>query len=197
MKNFGETIRQLREENGQPLRTVAAFLDVDQAILSKVERGQRRASREQVIKLAHYFNVSESELVISWLSDKLVAELESEEDALKVLQVAEERISYLNFKKINREEIKTRLISAISKFPAIKKAWIFGSFSRETDGPLSDIDLAIQTEGSFSYFDLAEVQYKLENSVNRKIDVGFIDTFKPYILDHIKPDLVLIYEKSA
>jgi predicted nucleotidyltransferase len=197
MKNFCETIRQLREENSQPLRTVAAYLDIDQAILSKIERGQRRASREQVVKLAHYFKVSESELVISWLSDKLVDELVNEEEALKVLQVAEEKISYLSFKKINREEIKARLIAGISKFPAIKKAWIFGSFSRETDGPSSDIDLAIQTEGSFSYFDLAEVQYKLENSVNRKIDVGFIDTFKPYILDHIKPDLVLIYEKSA
>lgn len=197
MKNFGETIRKLREENGQPLRTVAAYLDIDQAILSKVERGHRRASREQVIKLANYFKVNESDLLVSWLSDKLVEELMNEEDALKVLQVAEERISYQNFKKINREEIKTKLIAAISKFPAINKAWIFGSFSRATDGPSSDIDLAIQTEGSFSYFDLAEVQYKLENSVNRKIDVGFIDTIKPYILDHIKPDLVLIYEKSA
>ena len=197
MENFGETIRKLREENGHPLRTVAAYLDIDQAILSKVERGHRRATREQVVKLAHYFNVNESDLLINWLSDRLVYEVIDEQVALQALQAAEEKISYLNFQKINREEIKNRLITAISKFSSIKKAWIFGSFSRETDGPSSDIDLALQTDDSFSYFDLADVQYHLEKSVNRKIDVGFIDTFKPYILEHIKPDLTLIYEKPA
>lgn len=197
MDNLGETIRKLREENKLPLRTVAAYLDIDQAILSKMERGQRRATREQVVKLAQYFRVNEPDLLVSWLSDKLVYEIADEQVALKALQVAEEKISYLNFQKINREEVMNLLIAAISQFSSIKKAWIFGSFSRKTDGPSSDIDLAIQVDGSFSYFDLAEVQYHLEKSVNRKVDVGFIDTFKPYILEHIKPDLTLIYERPA
>jgi len=197
MDNLGEMIRKLREENKLPLRTVAAYLDIDQAILSKMERGQRRLTREQVVKLAQYFRVSEADLLVSWLADKLVYEIADEQFALKALQVAEAKISYLNFQKINREEIKNLLIAAISQFSAIKKAWIFGSFSRKTDGPSSDIDLAIQADGSFSYFDLAEVQYQLEKSVNRKVDVGFIDTFKPYILEHIKPDLTLIYERPA
>lgn len=52
MKSLGENLRQLRTDKGLPLRTVAAFLDMDQAILSKIERGQRRANREQVLKLA-------------------------------------------------------------------------------------------------------------------------------------------------
>ena len=197
MDNLGETIRKLSEENKLPLRTVAAYLDIDQAILSKMERGQRRATRDQIIKLAQYFRANESDLLVSWLSDKLVYEIADEQVALKALQVAEEKISYLNFQKINREEVKNLLIASISQFSAINKAWIFGSFSRKTDGPSSDIDLAIQTDGSFSYFDLAEVQHQLEKSVNRKVDVGYIDSFKPYILEHIKPDLTLIYERPA
>jgi predicted nucleotidyltransferase len=197
MDNLGETIRKLREENKLPLRTIAAYLDIDQAILSKMERGQRRATREQVVKLAQYFRTNESDLLVSWLSDKLVYEIADEQVALKALHAAEEKISYLSFQKINREEVKNLLIAAISKFSAIKKVWIFGSFSRKTDGPSSDIDLAIQADVSFSYFDLAEVQYQLERSVNRKVDVGFIDSFKPYILEHIKPDLTLIYERPA
>ena len=197
MKNLGETIRKLREENKLPLRTVAAYLDIDQAILSKMERGQRRATRKQVVKLASYFGASEPDLLVAWLSDKLIYEVGDEELALKALQVAEEKISYLNFQKINRKELIKMLIAAIGKFPTIKKAWIFGSFSRETDGPSSDIDMAIQTDDSFSYFDLSEVQYQLEKSVNRKVDIGFIDSFKPYILEHIKPDLTMIYERPA
>ena len=94
MDGLGETIRKLREEIGLPLRTVSAYLDIDQAILSKIERGQRNASREQVIKLADFFKVKENDLLVFWLSDKLVYEVADEEIALKALKVAEEKIKY-------------------------------------------------------------------------------------------------------
>jgi transcriptional regulator with XRE-family HTH domain len=99
MDNLGETIRKLREEKELPLRSVAAYLDIDQAILSKVERGQRNATREQVIKLAEFFKVKESDLLVSWLSDKLVYEVADEQVALKALQVAEEKVKYIKAKR--------------------------------------------------------------------------------------------------
>jgi transcriptional regulator with XRE-family HTH domain len=99
MDNLGETIRKLREEKELPLRTVAAFIDIDQAILSKIERGQRNATREQVVKLAEYFKIKESDLLVSWLSDKLVYEVADEQVALKALQVAEEKVKYHKTKK--------------------------------------------------------------------------------------------------
>ena len=34
----------------------------------------------------------------------------------------------------------------------------------------------------FSKCKTSEIQYQLEKEVNRKIDIGFIDSFKPYIL---------------
>lgn len=92
--SFGETIRQLREAKGLPLRKVAAYLDTDQAILSKMERGQRKASRQQVVKLAAYFKVKENDLIVAWLADKLVEEVEDEKLALQAIQVAEEIIKY-------------------------------------------------------------------------------------------------------
>ena len=195
MDNLGNIIRKLREDKKLPLRTVAAFLDMDQAILSKIERGQRNISRAQVVKLAGYYEAKEQDLLIAWLSDKLVYEVEDEEHAIKALQVAEEKVAYIAFKKIDRNEIKKQLVTAIGKFEKIRKAWIYGSFSREDDGPKSDIDVALETKDDFSYFDLAEVQFQLEKLVNRKVDVGFMDSFKPYILEHVKPDLKLIYEE--
>ncbi len=102
MDSFGETIRKLREEKELPLRTVAAFLDIDQAILSKIERGQRKSTREQVVKLAGYFKVKENDLLIAWLSDKVVYELEDEDMALKALQVAEEKVKYQKSKSKNK-----------------------------------------------------------------------------------------------
>jgi HTH-type transcriptional regulator, competence development regulator len=94
MDSLGDTIRKLREERELPLRTVAAFLDIDQAILSKMERGHRKPNREQVVKLAGYFKVKANDLLVAWLSDKVAYELEDEEVALKALQVAEEKVKY-------------------------------------------------------------------------------------------------------
>ncbi|MES2795644.1 MAG: nucleotidyltransferase domain-containing protein [Bacteroidota bacterium] len=195
MDTFGEKIKKLREDLSLPLRTVAAYLDIDQAILSKIERGQRNANRQQVIKLALYFQADKNELLIAWLSDKLVAEMENEELAMEAFQVAEEKVIYENFKKVDRNLITNKIKDEISKFPNINKAWIFGSFARKDDGPKSDIDIAIQADGKFSYYDLAEVQYKLEKTVNRKIDVGFLDSFQPYIFENVQKDLNLIYER--
>ena len=94
MDSLGETLRKLREDKELPLRRVAAFLDIDQAILSKIERGQRKPSKELVIKLAKYFKVNEGDLLVSWLSDKIVFEVEDEEQALKALLIAQQKIKY-------------------------------------------------------------------------------------------------------
>lgn len=99
MDSLGDTIRKLREDKELPLRTVSAYLDIDQAILSKMERGQRKATREQVVKLAEYFKVKENDLLVAWLSDKLVYEVAEEQVALKALQVAEEKIKYNKIQK--------------------------------------------------------------------------------------------------
>jgi predicted nucleotidyltransferase len=197
MNSFGEKIRKLREEKHLPLRVLSAYLDIDQAILSKIERGKRRAARVMIVKLAAYFDFPEDDLTIAWLSDKIGYEVADEELALQALQLAEKEIRYLAFMKISRKEIINRLASGIKNFEAIHSAWIYGSFSRGDDSPESDIDLAIIADEKFSYFDLAEVKFQMEKQVNRKIDIGFFDTFKPYILDYVKPDLKLIYERQT
>ena len=95
MDSFGISIRKLREAKELPLRTVAAYLDIDQAVLSKIERGQRIATRGHVIKLAAFFNIEESDLLVAWLSDKLAYEVQYEDFALEAMRLAEERVRYL------------------------------------------------------------------------------------------------------
>ncbi len=197
MKDFGAMIRELREERKLPLRVVSAYLDIDQAILSKIERGLRRASRELVDKLASFFETNKNDLMVAWLSDRIVYEVEEEELAVQALQLAEDKLNYIAFKKMDRTLMKNQIIEAFSKFTSIQSAWIYGSFSRGDDGPKSDIDLAIKADEKFSYFDLAEVQFQIEKLTKRSVDIGFLDSFKPYILTNIQPDLKLIYEKPS
>lgn len=94
MESLGSKIKKLREQEQLPLRTVAAYLDIDQAILSKIERGHRKASREQVIQLAKYFKTDKSELIVLWLSDKVAYEIQGEDLAQQALKVAEKKVAY-------------------------------------------------------------------------------------------------------
>ena len=56
---FGDKIKELREEHGLLQRQLAAFLEIDTPMFSKIERGDRRAKREQVIKLVEYLHQDE------------------------------------------------------------------------------------------------------------------------------------------
>lgn len=98
MNSLGSTIKQLREKQELPLRTVAAFLDIDQAILSKIEHGHRKATREQVQQLAKYFKADEDELIVAWLSDKVAHELQDEDLSKQALKAAEKKVDFLKKK---------------------------------------------------------------------------------------------------
>ena len=92
MGNFGELIRLAREEKGLFLRQVAAELDIDQAIISKFERNERKPTKEQVLKFARFYKLDKDTLIIEWLSDKVVEHLLDEHLAERVLKLAEQKI---------------------------------------------------------------------------------------------------------
>jgi len=91
-------------------------------------------------------------------------------------------------------EIQKKL-SPILRDYGIKRAAVFGSVSRGEDKPESDVDLLVdlgnQTMGMFEYMKFIE---KLEQGLNRKVDLvtekGLNKFLRPYIL----ADLKIIYE---
>ena len=80
---LGKRIKELREEQKLLQRQLAAILEIDTPMFSKIERGDRRAKREQVITLAQQFKVDERELLTLWLADKVLDALEEGDDKLK------------------------------------------------------------------------------------------------------------------
>ena len=101
MSQFSEHIRNLREERKIRQREVAACLKADTAFVSKLEKGERQARREQVLLLAELFNVDKEELLSLWLSEKVFDILKNEEMALKALSVTEKELKAVskNLKK--------------------------------------------------------------------------------------------------
>ena len=92
---LGNKIKSLRDEQEVLQRQLAAYLEIDTPMFSKIERGDRRAKRSQVILLAKYFDVDEKEMLKLWLADKVLDAIGDEDECeLKrdAIEVAQEKI---------------------------------------------------------------------------------------------------------
>ena len=96
--SFGQYIRSIREDKQLLLREVASQMNIDTALLSKIELGTRVARREHVEALASVLNVSKKELIKIWLADKIMILLKDETNKDEILKVAEDEIKYLRKK---------------------------------------------------------------------------------------------------
>lgn len=99
MNKFGDLIRAQREENEMILRHLAAQLDIDTAYLSKMERGERRAKREQVLQLIKIFKLDHDSTMALWLADQVFELVADDKQAVQALKLAENELSQQNRKK--------------------------------------------------------------------------------------------------
>ncbi len=90
---FGNKIRMLREKKQIPQRQIAATLEIDTATYCKIEKGDRRAKREQVKVLADLFEVKPIDLLHLWSADKVYDIIAEEEEATQILNVVAENIA--------------------------------------------------------------------------------------------------------
>lgn len=97
---FGEKIKQLRKVNRLLQRQVASQLEIDTPMLSKIERGDRKAKKEQVLHFAKILNTGKDELLTLWLADQVVEVVQDEDLALRAMQVAQDEVKFNSRKKI-------------------------------------------------------------------------------------------------
>jgi len=85
---FGEKIRELREGQGLLQRQLAASLEIDTPMFSKIERGERKAKREQVQQLALLLHANLPDLLRIWLVDQIIDLVKNESQASEALKTA-------------------------------------------------------------------------------------------------------------
>jgi transcriptional regulator with XRE-family HTH domain len=85
---IGDRIRDLREQNNILLRQLAAQLEMDTALLSKMERGDRLFRKEDITRLAVIFRQSEDELLTLWLADKILRTIDEDDHKEEALKLA-------------------------------------------------------------------------------------------------------------
>lgn len=94
LNRLGQKIRELREDKGILLRQVAAFLEVDTALVSKIEKGDRKISKEQVVKIAEFLHSDKNALLTLWLADRIESVIGEEEIlAKKALDVVKRKFN--------------------------------------------------------------------------------------------------------
>lgn len=90
---FGNKIKELRDKHEVLQRQLAAYLEIDTPMFSKIERGDRRAKRSQVVQLAEYFHVSKKEMLTLWLADKVLDALDGEDEiGIDAIEVAKREL---------------------------------------------------------------------------------------------------------
>ena len=77
---FGKKIKELREEQGMLQRQLAAVIEVDTPMYSKIERGERKCKREHVKLIAQKLHADEKELLTIWLADKVLDVVDEEQE---------------------------------------------------------------------------------------------------------------------
>ncbi|WP_333695099.1 Fic family protein [Flavobacterium sp.] len=117
MKNL---LKTARENKNLKTREVAQLLGIDQALVSKFENGNRKPTREQIVKLASILEIDYETLMVAWLKEKILYEIGDDENfGLKALMVAESEMKYNAAFK--RDTISNSLKSILNEIDALKK----------------------------------------------------------------------------
>ncbi|MDZ7739593.1 MAG: nucleotidyltransferase family protein [Bacteroidales bacterium] len=78
----------------------------------------------------------------------------------------------------------------------VRRAYLFGSFSRDEDRDNSDIDILLELEEGVDLFDFISIKLQLEKILNKKVDLVSENGVSPRVRPYIENDKVLIYEKT-
>jgi predicted nucleotidyltransferase len=128
------------------------------------------------------FNINDSRLI------RYASRKGKKEEVIRILE------------RIDKSRIETiqALCRVLDSAPVLR-AWIFGSFARMEERADSDLDLLVSLDntvpmGLLGFSSLAE---KLENSINRKVDLVAEGSLKPFAIDNVNRDKMLVYERTG
>lgn len=92
------------------------------------------------------------------------------------------------------KELKEKIIPILKANDVVRSS-VFGSFARGEDTPKSDIDLLVELKGAKGLFFFVGLKRKLEETLNRKVDLLTYDSIHHLLKDYIYKDEIQIYGK--
>jgi len=89
---LSELLKSKRETKNLLLREVASMIGADTALISKIEKGDRKPTREQIDKLAIALGIEHSKLLMLWLSEKVYEDVKGEDMAIEAVKLTLKRL---------------------------------------------------------------------------------------------------------
>lgn len=93
--------------------------------------------------------------------------------------------------KENIKVIKQKVLSVLQNYE-VEKVALFGSSARGEMEENSDIDILIDIKSDISLFGFVELKQKLEETLERKVDLVEYDTLKPILRERILKEQVVL-----
>jgi transcriptional regulator with XRE-family HTH domain len=90
---LGQYLRELRKDKGQTLHQVSVGTDIDSPLLSKLERGERLPTDEQIKKLAKYYKVAETNLKVKATAERIIKEYGVNDTTYEAVNLVMEQIT--------------------------------------------------------------------------------------------------------
>lgn len=106
MKTLGALIRECREKHDWPQRKLAHALDIDVAVLSRIENENRFPKKrvtEIISVISRLFGIPQSELRVVYFSDEIAGILKDEGDFENILKASEAKVRYIKRQSKGKE----------------------------------------------------------------------------------------------
>jgi len=74
----------------------------------------------------------------------------------------------------------------------ISQIALFGSYAKDNATNKSDVDIAIIKTSKKDYFLLLDAKKFIENVLQKKVDLGYFDSIRPFVKKRIQKDLIYV-----
>ena len=105
-----------------------------------------------------------------------------------------------SYNDVMSTQMITDTIAEYFKTQPVLKAWVFGSFARGEDTPLSDIDILFVPDRSgkpFTLVTLGNMYIELKELLGREVDLIEYGALRPYAQASADHDKKLVYERKS
>lgn len=175
-QTFGEQIKYLRKKLNYSLQYVSDELNISVSSLSKIEDNKEKAPERMVKPLAKILETSYKELMVKYLSEVVYYQIRNSDYSEEALEIVQKRLKKEG-KGTQESKDKDDIIDLIKIYfnsKPIEKAWLFGSFAKNTEVSYdSDIDILVEFKkpNKITLFDLIEMKDDLSKKTGREIDL--------------------------
>lgn len=95
----------------------------------------------------------------------------------------------------NREEILNIVSQSLQKQGA-KEIAVFGSYARNEEQPDSDLDILVKFSEKKGLLELVGIEQELSDQLQIKVDLLTEKSISPYIIDHVKNEMLILFDEK-